>query len=178
MQKSKHNITERPIALIGFMGVGKTAVGTELAKLTDRELVDLDSIIEDRSGTDIPSVFREHGEDYFRRLESSLMEDYLTSGRGVILSCGGGIVISERNRQLLAKHAEVVWLEQDIDVCLERVQSGSRPLLDREDSSDFARELYEKRKPLYKQAADVVINRSDKDIETTAREIYDMLKNS
>jgi shikimate kinase len=177
MQKV-HNITKRPIALIGFMGVGKTAVGDELAKLSGRELVDLDDVIEKRSGMDIPSVFREHGEDYFRRLESSLLEDFVTSGRDIVLSCGGGVVISERNRQLLAKHAVTVWLEQDLNVCLQRVKSGSRPLLDRGDASEFAGELYKKRVPLYKQAADIVIHRKDKDIQATAGEIYDKLKNS
>ena len=178
---TKKNITEnkRPIALIGFMGVGKTDIGRALSRKTGRSLIDLDRIIETMGGMDIPSIFREEGEEMFRSLETIALNDMLSepslNPAGMILSCGGGIVTNPANRDLLKKCAITVWIEADIAECLGRIKQGSRPLLMRTDAREFAEKLYNQRVPLYTQAADIIAHTSGMDVETAAGEIINKL---
>ena len=84
------------VALIGFMGVGKTAVGKALAKKLDWELIELDSLIEQKAGKPIPEIFEQDGEIAFRELEIEVAKD-VSQGENTIIACGGGIVLNQIN---------------------------------------------------------------------------------
>ena len=161
------------------MGVGKTDIGVRLAHKLGRRFVDLDRIIEQQVGMDIPTIFREHGEDYFRQLETSVLKNILSRGNGdaegLIVSCGGGIVTGADNRRLLGEYAFTVWIEADISECLDRIKQGSRPLLMRADARAFAEKLYNQRVPLYTQTADLIVHTTGMDVETAAEEIFSKL---
>lgn len=156
MASAEH--TERtgtPIFLIGFMGAGKTTVGQALARLLNRQFVDLDQVIEARVGKSISDIFAGMGESKFRRLESDAIDECRGRGRTVI-ALGGGAYASEENRNVLRGIGKTVWLDCPLEICLQRVTGDrSRPL-----ATDDAqmRELFERRRPAYAQADHVVQN--------------------
>lgn len=119
----------RPVAIIGFMGVGKSAVGRRLASLLGYTFFDTDAMVEDAAGKTIARIFEEDGEHEFRRLERASLEDALSSG-GRVVATGGGLPQSLANRALLRERAAVVLLTADAPTILKRVQPlGRRPLL-------------------------------------------------
>ncbi len=99
------------ISLIGFMGSGKSASGRTLAELTGYEFIDTDSVIEKKAGITIKEIFETRGEPYFRKLERDVFEELLNSGRGKIISCGGGAVGDSRIRELLKNAAFLYGLQ-------------------------------------------------------------------
>ncbi|HEY7196492.1 MAG TPA: bifunctional shikimate kinase/3-dehydroquinate synthase [Gaiellaceae bacterium] len=139
------------LALIGFMGAGKTTVGRRVAKLVDRPFVDLDAVIEDRHGP-IPELF-ERGEPAFRRIEQELALDVLEAREPAVVALGGGVVELPENRDLLRRTAFAVYLDVDVDRAWARVKDSDRPLAQRE--VDFRR-LYDLRRALYLGAADAI----------------------
>ena len=132
------------IALIGFMGAGKTTIGHEVARATHRPFVDTDEEIEKRHGP-IPQIFEERGEAEFRRLEEQVVAEALADSPAV-LALGGGAVVSEATRNRLERHAFVVWVPVDLDTAWKRVQDSGRPLA--RDRSQFER-LYDERFEIY-----------------------------
>ncbi|HYY33578.1 MAG TPA: bifunctional shikimate kinase/3-dehydroquinate synthase [Gaiellaceae bacterium] len=136
------------LALIGFMGAGKSTIGRELARLTHRPFVDTDAEIERLRGP-IPELF-ERGEPEFRRIEEQVVAEALVAPLSVI-ALGGGAVLSEVTRERLDAHAFCVFLDVDVDSAWERVRGSDRPLAQREE--DF-RQLYETRLPLYHEVTD------------------------
>lgn len=99
--------------LLGFMGVGKSSVAPYL----DGRFVDMDQVIEEKIGMSIADFFAKEGEAAFRQIESETLEDLLQEGNDVIISTGGGVVVAEQNRQLLAKNRKHnVWLHASFDV--------------------------------------------------------------
>lgn len=126
---SLENLAGRPVALIGFMGVGKTAVGKRLAKNLGYQFVDTDSLIEQKAGKAISDIFAEDGQEEFRRLENEALREALSVSERVV-STGGGITLREENRSLLLNRAAVVLLTASPKTILRRVQPlGKRPLL-------------------------------------------------
>jgi shikimate dehydrogenase len=99
------------VALIGMPGCGKTSAGRELARLTGRELLDMDGEIEKRAGCTIPEIFNKEGEDAFRALETQVLSDF-SKMSGVIISTGGGVVTRPENRRLLRQNSTVVFLDR------------------------------------------------------------------
>ena len=97
------------IALIGFMGTGKTAVGRALAKKLNREFVELDSLIEQRAGKSIPDIFQQDGEIAFRELEIEVTKE-VSRAKNLVIGCGGGIVLNKINIDRLRKEARIVYL--------------------------------------------------------------------
>jgi shikimate kinase/3-dehydroquinate synthase len=140
----------RHIALAGFMGAGKSTVGTRVAELTARPFVDLDALIE-RRYVPIPELFA-RGEAEFRRIEEATLAEILAGPESVI-ALGGGAVLSPLNRERLRVRAFTVYLDVDIETAWERVRGSDRPLAQRE--RDF-RQLYEERQTAYEDAADAV----------------------
>jgi 3-dehydroquinate synthetase len=138
------------LALIGFMGAGKTTIGSRVAELTSRPFIDLDAVIEQRHGP-IPELF-ERGEAEFRRLEEDALAGVL-SFRDAVIALGGGAVLSPVNRARLRNRAFTVHLEVDVATAWERVRGSDRPLA--RDEANF-RELFETRGPVYAEAADAV----------------------
>ncbi len=165
------------VALIGFMGTGKTAVGGVLAKKLNKKLVELDSLIEQRAKKPIAGIFQEDGEIAFRQLEIEVTKEVAT-GKNQVIACGGGIVLNKINIDRLKEEAVVVYLTASPEVIEARVSSdgGVRPLLDKSNKALTIRELLEFRQPFYKRAADIKIDTSKLGIEATAELIIARLK--
>jgi shikimate kinase / 3-dehydroquinate synthase len=143
---------DRHIALIGFMGVGKTTLGKQLADRIGRPFFDLDREIERSLRRSIPDLFRREGEAQFRIVEAERTLATLRFDRPSVLALGGGAIETAAIREALRKHALTVLLEVELDEAWERVQQSSRPLA--KDREQF-QALYESRRSLYEDAADV-----------------------
>ena len=165
------------IALIGFMGVGKTAVGKALAEKLGRKFVELDLLIEQRVGKSIPEIFQQEGEIAFRELEMRVTEE-VASKKKAIIACGGGIVLNKINIDRLRQQSRMVYLTASPEVILRRVsgKSGERPLLKTAGRELNIRELLAFRKPFYERAADIKIDTSKLDIGSVAEQIISKLK--
>jgi shikimate kinase/3-dehydroquinate synthase len=150
---SRHlNALDRHIALIGFMGAGKTTLGRELAGRLGREFFDLDRAIEERAGKTIPELFEERGEAEFRRIEAHAARVALSTPEPLVLSLGGGAPADAATREAL-ENAFVVLIDIDVDSAWERVKRSKRPLA--RDEEAFRR-LYAEREPLYRSLADAI----------------------
>lgn len=149
------------IALIGFMGSGKSSVGKELAKLLpDMELIDLDTYIEAMSGKSIPEIFEEQGEAAFRAMEKDALDNiFITNdllGTHSILALGGGTVTSEACRRMLRRNTECFYLKGSIETLAANLGEcpGDRPLLrNGRDLESRVKELMAERGPLYESTA-------------------------
>ena len=148
----------RHVALIGFMGAGKTTLGLELAGRLGRPFVDLDRELEREAGQTIQELFVGRGEAEFRALEERAAIAALGDSSLSVLALGGGAVSSEGIRRALREQAVTVLVEVDPDTAWERVAGGGRPLA--QDVDSF-RALYEERQPLYRQCADATAHDAD-----------------
>ena len=165
------------IALIGFMGTGKTAVGHVLAKKLNWQLVEVDSLIERKVGKSIADIFRDDGEIAFRELEIEAVRETARE-RGKVIVCGGGVVLNAINIDRLRENSIIVNLVASPEIILKRTSNneGSRPLLNVDDPARRIKELMKFRKPFYERSADITIDTSKLDINTTANQIIDRLK--
>ena len=165
------------IALIGFMGSGKTAVGQLLAKKLDRKFIELDLLIEQKAGKSIPEIFQQDGEIAFRELEIEVAKE-VSKEQYSVIACGGGVVLNKINIDRLKKSSKIVYLTASPRVILKRVSSeeGQRPLLEVDNPTLTIRELLGFRKPFYERAADIIINTSKLDINSVAEQIISKLK--
>jgi shikimate kinase/3-dehydroquinate synthase len=143
---------DRHIALIGFMGAGKSTLGAEIAQRLGRRLIDLDRELARSMRQTIPELFEQRGEAEFRVLEAEATLSALEHERPAVLALGGGAVETPRIRRALHEHALTVWVDVDPATAWERVRGGGRPLARDEESF---RALHERRRPLYEECADV-----------------------
>lgn len=162
----------RNVALVGFMGCGKTAIGKLLAKKMGLVFKDTDDLIEAREGRSIPEIFKTDGEAYFRKVEKAILKQELDNFTGVVYGCGGGVVLADENKQILKSNALVVWLYSSIEMSLKRIPPGTRPLLDCPDPEEKARNLLDRRLIHYSRAADLIVS-SEKSAEKTAEKIHE-----
>lgn len=139
-----------PLALVGYMGSGKTTVGRALAGELGWEFVDLDAAIAERAGLSIPGIFAASGESRFRDLERQELAHAISEPRQRVVSCGGGVVIDPRNRSLL-KRVPTVFLWEDVSVLFNRTRGPGRPLSGT-NFRDFSRR-YAERLPYYSEVA-------------------------
>ncbi len=158
--------TERHVILIGYRGSGKTVVGRLLAGELSRPHVDTDLLIEDREGRTIAAIFEQDGEPYFRKIESEVI-DGLAPDTPVVISMGGGAVISEHNRKRLKGLGVVVWLRAAPEelyrrVVADRKSAVSRPPLIPADALTEVRMLLAQRGGWYEELADVEIDTTGK----------------
>lgn len=146
------------IALIGFMGSGKTTIGRILARSLDMKFIDIDRCISMKEKRTIPEIFEEHGEKYFRDLERSIIEEE-SKDNNIVISTGGGAIIDNVNIKNLKSTSFVVYLDCDVNTIYERVKrSKTRPLLtNSEDILQTIQDLYDKRQTLYKISSDFSI---------------------
>ena len=165
------------IALIGFMGVGKTAVGKALAKRLGKKFVELDSLIEQRAGKSIPEIFQQDGEVAFRELEIEVTSKVAT-GKNQVIACGGGLVLNKINIDRLREGAVIVYLTASPQIVLKRTSAdrNGRPLLNVSDRAAEIKRLLAFRKPFYERAADISINTSRLSIDAIVEQIVSGLK--
>ncbi len=165
------------IALIGFMGTGKTAIGRALAGKLNKTFVELDSLIEQKAGKSIPEIFQQDGEIAFRELEIAVTKD-VSSEENLVIACGGGIVLNKINIDRLRKEGVIVYLTASPRVILKRVLGGGggRPLLEVASPALTIRELLRFRKPFYERAADIKIDTSRLDINSVTEQIINKME--
>ncbi|HKX48155.1 MAG TPA: bifunctional shikimate kinase/3-dehydroquinate synthase [Gaiellaceae bacterium] len=140
---------DRHLALVGFMGAGKSTLGPLVAERLGRPFVSVDEIVEERAGEPVAEIFERHGEAEFRRREEETAADVLARRPLGVVEVGGGALGSERTRAALAAHAFTVHLETSPDEAWKRVAGSARPLARDPDSFQA---LFEERKPLYESA--------------------------
>ncbi len=168
------------VVLIGLMGTGKSTIARELAARLGRVCFDTDKIVETRSGTSVRQLFVDLGESGFRDLESEVLVECLRSHQQCIVAAAGGVVVRPQNRQALDHarqlgQASVVWLHAAPSVLAKRTaKSGHRPLLDTDRLGTLER-LHDERGPLYAAVSDVVIDTTDRSIESIVDLIIDSL---
>lgn len=164
----------RAIYLIGFMGSGKTTVSQELARRLNVAVYDSDEEIVKRTGKSINEIFAADGEEKFRLLESEVLRSMPSND--AVIATGGGIIGSQENRQYLKEKVNVVYLHADLENILERLKDdNSRPLL-RKDKMKTAEALYLSRLPLYREAAGIEIDTSEKTIQQIVDGITQRMK--
>jgi shikimate kinase len=165
------------IALIGFMGTGKTAVGRALAERLGKEFVELDALIERKAGRTIPEIFQQGGEIAFRELEIEVTKE-AAEKKNAVIACGGGIVLNKINIDRLKKESVIIYLTTSPEVILKRTSTdeNERPLLKTTDATSTVRELLRFRKPFYERAADVSIDTSIPDISSVVEQILRKVK--
>lgn len=162
------------VVFIGMPGCGKTSVGKEYAKITERSFLDTDIFVE-QCGMSIPDIFEKYGEEYFRDKETQGIE-MLSALSEKVIATGGGAVKRERNIALMKQNGIVVYLKRDLD----KLSTDGRPLSS--GGKEKIMKLYEERKALYENAADVVIEtyedacecamRLEKSIDEAVRKLY------
>ncbi|WP_304854733.1 shikimate kinase [uncultured Parasutterella sp.] len=171
------NKEANPIFLVGMMGAGKSTVGKCLAERLGMDFVDLDEELERRCGVSIPFIFREEGEEGFRRRESALIEEF-TRAKGLVVATGGGAVTQEKNRTLL-KNAPIftVHLKVSAEQCYRRTKNSDRPLLQCENPLEKITLLLESRNPLYGEVASLTVDTDGKASKRVAEELNQTLIN-
>lgn len=155
-------VERRPIALIGLMGAGKTAVARLLGECLGASMADLDAMVEAAEGCTVAEIFARSGEAHFRRREGELLGDVLRTGVHVI-ACGGGIVLDPAHRNALRAQCRVVWLEVSPEEAARRLSASGapgagRPLLAGGTPRQRLAELLAERAPLYAEVAQLRVN--------------------
>lgn len=151
MQQARQN-KGKNIYLIGFMGVGKSAVGRALARALRMEFIDSDQAIEQQAGKAISRIFEEEGEPAFRAMERAFIENGHPA-TGTVVSCGGGLPLQPGMKELLAEKGMVVCLFAGVDTVISRtVGNPKRPLLNVPDPEERIRQLMAEREPVYLSA--------------------------
>ena len=166
------------IALVGFMGTGKTSVGKRLAENMNRTFIDLDKEIEREAKLSITEIFEKYGEAHFRKLEKNMLKKTLSKNRQVI-SCGGGIVLDEKNRNLLKSYL-VVLLKAKPETIAERLkEDNDRPLLklNNEEKINKIKQILDERQYFYNDVADYSINTDNCIPKEIARKIIESINN-
>ena len=148
-------MVDNRIFLIGFMGVGKSYLGLRMAEHLDKPFYDIDLIIEEKAALPVNEIFSIQGESYFRQLESSILLDWDRNG---VIATGGGIILNDKNRELLklTKH-KVVWLNPSWEIILSRIENSYRPIMLNRTNHELYR-LWEERRIYYRECADIIFD--------------------
>lgn len=147
------------LVLIGYRGTGKSVVSQGLAEALDRERVGMDETLVERIGKSIPEYVEQNGWDAFRDAESELAAE-LGARDDLVIDCGGGVIVRDRNVEALRENGRVVWLQASVETIARRISGDSqRPSLTGQKS--FIEEIEEvlaQRRPLYEKASDFKVN--------------------
>lgn len=163
-------MSSRVVVLVGPMGVGKTTIGKKLARALKLPFIDTDALIVAEHGP-IPEIFAQRGESEFRRLEEEAVNAALAEP--AVVATGGGAVLSELTRSRLGR-ATVVYLSTDGRHMASRLANGNRPLL--QNGIEDWRRIYDERKPIYEQIADLTVNTSNQSMASALDEIKTRLE--
>lgn len=136
------------IFLCGFMGCGKSTIGTRLARTLDVPFTDMDTYIEEQAGKTIPEIFAQDGEAHFRDLETQAVRDLAV--REGIIACGGGAMLRDGNAKIAAEHGTVLFLDVPFRMCWLRIANTDRPIVRRSTRQELYN-LYRKRRGVYKR---------------------------
>jgi len=171
LEQKKHTI-----ATIGLMGSGKTSHGKLLAQKIGYDFKDTDDEIVAKEQRSISDIFAQDGEAHFRELERNELASGFNSLNPTLLSCGGGIVTHEENRKVLNDNSLVVWLFATPQAIIARTNIQKRPLLQVANPEQKLAEIYEERKGMYAETADIVFSTEKKMKEKNTDFIIQELK--
>jgi shikimate kinase len=162
---------DRPIVLVGMMGVGKSSVGKRLAHLLDCAFVDADEEIERSAQMSVPEIFDTYGEEYFRdgerRVIARLLAEREAGDGTIVIATGGGAFVNAETRALILERAIAVWLDSEVDTLVDRTaRKGNRPLLRGGDPHEILGRLREERAPHYAQAPIHVMSGNGPHVQT------------
>lgn len=164
------------VFLIGFMGAGKSTVARELEGRYGMRLIEMDEQIEAQEKMSISEIFATHGEEYFRQLETDLLEG-LKQEENTVVSCGGGVPMRACNVEAMRGSGRIVYLSASPETIFERVRhTHNRPLLENHMNVEYIRELLESRLPHYLAAADMTVNTDGRDVKDICDEILSAAK--
>ncbi len=166
---------KKTIVMVGMMGAGKTAVGTQLARHLGAPFLDSDEEIERAAMMSVAEIFARDGEPFFRAKETQVLSRLLDGTPGV-LSTGGGAFLAEKNREMIHARGVSVWLRADLGLLWNRVRhKTSRPLLKTPDPKGTLAALYEARVPIYALADVAVDTGADYAIDEMALKVAETL---
>ncbi len=151
MKNVLEQISMKNIVLIGMPGCGKTTIGELVGKHLNREYIDTDEIIEKNAEATIPDIFKNHGEPYFRELESKAAQLAATY-KNKVIATGGGMILKESNMKVLKENGIIIFIDRPLEHLFSDIDEESRPLL--KDNRSHLYKLYEERYPLYMAFAD------------------------
>jgi shikimate kinase len=167
---------DRPIVLVGMMGVGKSTVGRKLAALLNLQFRDADDEIEEAAQMSVSEIFERFGESYFRDGERRVIARLMEGGAKVIAT-GGGAFVQEETRKLILERGIAIWLDSDVETLVDRVgRRDTRPLLRDGDPREIIARLRAEREPFYTQAPIHVFSSSGPHGEAVARIVQELDK--
>ena len=166
------NNSKNTIFIIGLPGSGKSALSKLLAEYINYTFFDMDKVIESRESKTINKIFEESGEEYFREVESNVLEE-LSNMKNAVISTGGGAILKEKNRVLMKERGIVIFIDRPAELIVNNINVSERPLLVQDKNKLI--ELSKKREALYRECAKVIFNHNtwDKDIEETFKKFYE-----
>ena len=175
LQPIQKKLGSTNIILVGMMGAGKTTIGKALASSLDKEFVDSDHEIQERTGVKIPVIFEIEGEAGFRKRESEALLE-LSQKRNIILATGGGAILNPENRQLLKRSGIVIYLRASVNDLYRRTRHDkNRPLLQTQNLYARLNELYVQRDALYRETAHVIIDSGKQGVRFLVQKLINKL---
>jgi shikimate kinase len=167
---------DSPLFLVGMMGAGKTTIGRSLARILNREFVDLDHELEARCGVRVSLIFDIEGEQGFRKRETALLDE-CSRRPGIVLATGGGAVLAPENRRYLKERGVVVYLRASAQELYRRVaRDRNRPLLQTADPLARIQDLLREREPLYEEIAAVTLETGTLPVSQVVKTLIPLLQ--
>ncbi len=162
--------------LIGFRGSGKTVLGKIISEKCDMTFIDTDNLTAGKEGISIPEIFKKYGEEYFRKIESGILEE-ISKKNNQVVSTGGGIILKEKNRDIIKKTGYCVFLHADPEILFNRIRGDkNRPALTGLPLKEEILEVLKTREPLYLDIGQIIVDTGKYGIEKSVEIILDAIK--